>query len=131
MNKSEFRFKKEENHMKFIINKHPWLKYFFSFFLLMTLVSCSTIHIGRDFQLQTFANNARLGITTKEQVTKWLGNPMNTGIAQRADGEHLTEWDYFYGTGQLPGMKDAKLKSLKIRFNKKGVVHSYNWSGQN
>jgi len=116
--------------MEFITNKYPSWKHFFSLFLLMTLIGCSTIHIGRDFQLQTFANHAQLGVTTKEQVTKWLGNPMNTGIAQRADGERLIEWDYFYGTGQLPGMKDAKLKSLKIRFNKNGAVHSYNWSGQ-
>lgn len=116
--------------MKFITNKYPRWKYLFSLFSLMTLVSCSTVHIGQDFQLQTFANNAKLGITTKAHVTKWLGKPMSTGIAQRSDGEKLIEWDYFYGTGQLPSMKDAKLKTLKIRFNKKGVVHSYNWSGQ-
>lgn len=108
--------------------KLSW-KYIFTLFSLITLVSCSTIHIGRDFQLQTFTNNVRLAITTKEQITKWLGNPMSTGISQKADGKQLVEWDYFYGTGQLPNMKDAKLKTLKIRFNTNGVVHSYNWSG--
>ena len=112
------------------IKKHLNWKYAFLLTSLMISAGCSTIHIGRDFPLNTFANHAQLGITTKEQVTKWLGKPMNTGIAQRSDGEKLIEWDYFYGIGQLPSMKNATLKSLKIRFKTTGVLHSYNWSGK-
>lgn len=104
-------------------------KIIFTLFPLMTLMSCSTIQIGQDFELHAFATNAELGITKKEHVLKWLGEPMSTGIAQKADGEKLVEWSYFYGSGQLPNMKNTKLKTLQIRFNKKGVLRSYNWTG--
>lgn len=105
-------------------------KYIVILFSLLTLMSCSTIHIGQDFELQAFASNAELGKTTKEHVIKWLGNPVNTGVAQKADGERLEEWIYFYSSGQLPGMKDAKFKSLQIRFDTKGILRSYNWTGE-
>lgn len=98
-------------------------------FSLTALISCSTVQIGQDFNLKTFTSNADLGKTTKEQVVKWLGKPMSTGISQKEDGERLVEWNYFYGTGQLPGMKDAKLKTLQIRFDKKERLRSYNWTG--
>ena len=54
---------------------------------------------------------------------------MSTGISQKADGERLVEWDYFYGSGQLPNMKDTKIKTLQIRFDKNGTLRSYNWTG--
>lgn len=98
-------------------------------FSLATLISCSTVQIGNDFKLQTFTSHAELGKTNKEQVLKWLGKPMSSGISQKEDGERLDEWNYFYGTGQLPSMKDAKMKTLQIRFDKKGLLRSYNWTG--
>ena len=104
-------------------------KYIFTLFSLMTLISCSAVQIGQDFKLQTFTSHAELGKTNKAQVRKWLGKPMSTGISQKANGERLDEWDYYYGTGQLPSMKDTKLKILQIRFNNKGVLRSYNWTG--
>ena len=105
-------------------------KYIVALSSLMTLISCSTVHVGQDFELQAFAINAVLGNTKKEDVIKWLGKPMNTGVAQKADGERLEEWSYFYGTGQLPSMKDTKFKALQIRFDKKGFLRSYNWTGE-
>lgn len=95
----------------------------------ITLISCGSVQIGQDFKLDTFTSYAELGKTKKEQVLSWLGKPMSTGISQKADGEQLVEWDYFYGTGQLPGMKDAKIKTLQIRFDKSGTLRSYNWTG--
>ena len=109
-------------------NNIGW-KTIFALFSLTTLISCSTVQIGNDFKLETFTSHAELGKTTKDQVRKWLGKPMSSGISQKADGERLDEWDYFYGTGQLPGMKDAKMKTLQIRFDKKGLLRSYNWTG--
>lgn len=104
-------------------------KYIFTLFSLVTLISCSSIQIGKNFELQTFSNNAVLGKTNKEQVLKWLGEAMSVGVAQKANGERLDEWAYFYGTGNLPDMKNAKLKTLQIRFDKKGILRSYNWTG--
>jgi outer membrane protein assembly factor BamE (lipoprotein component of BamABCDE complex) len=109
-------------------NNLNW-KYIFTLFSLMTLISCGAVQVGQDFKLQTFSSQAELGKTNKAQVLKWLGKPMSTGISQKADGERLDEWDYFYGTGQLPGMKDTKLKILQIRFDKNGLLRSYNWTG--
>jgi len=105
-------------------------KTIFVLFSLTTLISCSTIHIGQDFEIQAFAVNAQLGKTKKEQVLKWLGKPISTGISQKADNERLEEWVYYYGTGQMPNMKDTKFKMLQIRFDKKGVLRSYNWTGE-
>lgn len=107
------------------------LKIIFTLFLFMTLVSCSTVQIGNDFELKAFAINAEPGTSKKEQVLKWLGKPTSTGIAQKEDGERLDEWNYFFGTGQLPSMKDVQLKTLQIRFDKNGVLRSYNWSSSN
>jgi len=104
-------------------------KLIFILISFITLISCSTVHIGQDFKLHTFTSHAELGKTKKEQVLNWLGKPMSTGISQKADGERLDEWNYFYGTGQLPSMEDAKIKTLQIRFDNSGTLRSYNWTG--
>ena len=109
-------------------NNINW-KLIFILVSFMTIISCGTVQIGQDFKLQTFASHAEPGKTKKEQVLSWLGKPMSTGISQKADGERLVQWDYFYGTGQLPGMKDAKIKTLQIRFDNSGTLRSYNWTG--
>ena len=97
----------------------------------MTLIGCTTIQIGQNFKLHTFINNAEPDKIYKNQVIKWLGKPMSTGIALEADGQRLSEWSYFYGTGKLPKMEKAKIKTLQIRFNDKGVLHSYNSTSGN
>ena len=106
-------------------------KYIFILFSLITLISCSTVQIGQDFKLDTFTSNAVPGKTTKGQVLKWLGSPMSKGISHKENGEQLDEWSYFYSTGELPSMKDTKLKILQIRFDKQDTLRSYNWSGTN
>ena len=103
-------------------------KYIAALFLLMTLTACSTIQVGSDFDLRAFESNAQAGETKKEQVRNWLGEPKSTGISQESNGERLEEWGYFYGAGKLPNMTDAKLKTLQIRFDKKGILRSYNWA---
>lgn len=116
--------------MKVKKKKYLNWKTIFTLFSVMTLISCSTIRVGQDFDIQVFSLHAELGKTKKEQVFKWIGKPQSTGISQKADGERLEEWNYFFATGQLPGMKDTKLKMLQIRFDKKGVLRSYNWTGE-
>lgn len=112
-------------------NIHLNLRTIISLFVLMTLIGCTTIQIGKNFKLQSFTSNAELGKTNKQQVIKWLGKPMSTGVALKADGQRLDEWSYFYGTGNLPNMENAKIKTLQIRFNNKDVLHSYNSTGEN
>lgn len=96
---------------------------------IVTLVSCSTIQVGQNFKLQIFTQHAETGKTKKADVMKWLGKPMSTGVALKENGERLIEWDYFYATGNLPSMKNAKLKTLQVRFDNKGILRSYNWTG--
>lgn len=104
-------------------------KYFMGLILLLTLASCSTVQIGKDFDIHAFDSKAVVGETKKAHVHNWLGKPKSTGITQNENGERLEEWVYFYATGQLPSMSDADMKILEIRFDKNGVLRSFNWSG--
>ena len=95
---------------------------------ILFLSACSTVQIGRDFNMRSFESMAKSGETTKTQVHDWLGAPKSTGMSIDKDGDAFEEWLYFYGTGTLPSMDNAKLKMLQIRFDKNGIVRSYNWS---
>lgn len=97
---------------------------------LITLASCSTIQIGRDFDVRVFESKVQRGMTTQAQVRGWLGAPNSTGIAVDTNGERFDEWIYYYGVGQLPNSADARLKMLQIKFNQKGFVQGYNWSDE-
>lgn len=96
--------------------------------LIFVIAGCSTLKIGRDFDMQVFESMVKVGETTKSQVVAKIGNPKSTGVAMNMKGERMLEWVYFYASGQLPGMKDTRLKILQIRFDKSGLVRSYNWS---
>lgn len=97
-------------------------------FMIMLLAGCSTIQVGRDFDMQTFESIVKVGKTTKAQIRNKMGSPKNKGVSIKSDGERLDEWLYFYATGKLSGMDDAQLKILQIRFDKKGILRSYNWT---
>ena len=45
-------------------------------------------------------------------------------------GERYEEWNYYYGTVRLPGAKDSHVKVLQIKFDGRGVVRGYTWSGE-
>ncbi|MEJ2509174.1 MAG: hypothetical protein P8009_06805 [Gammaproteobacteria bacterium] len=102
-----------------------------SLVVLLAAVStgCSTVQIGRDYDLATFQANVQRGVTTQAQVRGWLGAPTSKGVGVQSDGERYVEWTYYYGHGHLPNMSDAKLKLLQIRFDAQGVVKAFNWSG--
>ena len=101
---------------------------FFLLVLFSLLSACSTVQIGQDFNVQAFEEIASMAEMSKAQVKNLLGEPKGKGIAVEADGERLDEWVYFYGTGQLPAMSDTTIKMLQIRFDKSGMIRSYNWS---
>lgn len=97
-------------------------------FLTIQLSGCSSVQVGREFDVQLFNSMVKTRVTTKAQVLGWLGSPNSTGVSLDKEGEISEEWMYFYGTGTLSKMENAKLKILQIRFSKSGTVNSYNWS---
>lgn len=113
---------KQNNHM---------LMHVITLFIVMLLAGCSSLQVGRDFDMQAFESIAKVGKTTKAQVLDKLGSPKSTGISLNKDGERLQEWIYFYATGKLTGKEDTQLKMLQIRFDKNGIIRSYNWSNSN
>lgn len=108
--------------------KNSLLMHVVSLLMIMLLAGCSSIQVGRDFDMLAFDSIAKAGETTKAQVLDKIGDPKSTGVSINRDGERLLEWVYFYATGKLPGMDDAQLKILQIRFDKGGIIRSYNWT---
>ena len=96
----------------------------------LSVIGCSTVQVGRDFELGTFEQQVQRGTTTQDQISALLGKPTSTGIAVESNGERFTEWTYYFASGQLPNMPNAKFKYLQVRFDQQGVVRAYNWSGE-
>ena len=99
-----------------------------SLFMVLFLAGCSSLQIGRDFDVKAFESMAKVGKTSKAQVHKVLGPPKSSGISISRDGERLVEWVYYYATGKISDMDDARLKILQIRFDQNTKIRSYNWS---
>jgi outer membrane protein assembly factor BamE (lipoprotein component of BamABCDE complex) len=95
---------------------------------LMLLSACNTVKVGRDFDVGVFAAKFEQGVTTKDAVRSWLGEPTSVGVSLATDGTKYDEWDYYYAEGELTDMSTAKVKILQIKFDKAGTVRSYNWS---
>lgn len=96
--------------------------------IALLLAACSTVQVGQDFDLHTFETKVERGVTTQSQVRIWLGAPMASGVNVDAVGEHFDEWTYYAASGKLSDMSGASMKILQIKFDKQGVVSSYNWS---
>jgi len=99
-----------------------------AFMVTVLLSGCGTLQMGSDFDITAFESTAKVGETSKAQVIKLLGSPKSIGAMQEKSGERFDEWVYFFGTGRMPGMSDVGIKILQIRFDKDGLVRSYNWS---
>lgn len=99
-------------------------------FAITLLAACSSVQVGRDFDLSAFESKVQRGVTTQAQVRGWLGAPKGDGFVVDTNGERYEEWTYYYGEGQLPDMTDARLKILQIKFDPQGIVRGYNWSGE-
>lgn len=96
--------------------------------IALLLAACSTVQVGQNFDLRTFEMKVERGITTQNQVRAWLGAPTGSGVSVDTGGERFDEWTYYYGSGRLPDMAGAKVKTLQIKFDKQGIVRGYNWS---
>ncbi len=99
--------------------------------ITLALTACSTVLMGQNFDVRSFEAKVERGITTQNQVRTWLGAPTNTGVNVDTGGERFDEWTYYFASGQLPGMSNAIVKTLQIKFDKQGVVRGYNWSASN
>ena len=92
------------------------------------LAACSTVQVGRNFDVHSFEMKIERGITTQNQVRIWLGVPTGTGVSVDTGGERFDEWTYYFASGRLPGMSNTEVKMLQIKFDKQGIVRGYNWS---
>lgn len=104
------------------------LRTIFISLIVLLLSACSTVQVGQNFDLRTFETKVERGVTTQNLVRTWLGAPTGTGINVDTSGERFEEWTYYYGSGRLPDIAGAKMKTLQIKFDKQGIVRGYNWS---
>jgi len=95
---------------------------------IVFLASCSTVELGRDFDLSAFDEQVKQGVSTRADVAAWLGAPAGKGTAVEPTGERFEQWTYYHGSGRLPGLRDAHFSMLQIKFDPGGIVRSYNWS---
>lgn len=98
--------------------------------MLLLLSACASVEVGRAFELSVFDAKARRGVTTQAEVRAWIGAPAGVGVAVESSGERYEQWTYYHGEARFPGMADARVKILQIKFDQRGVVHAYNWSGE-
>jgi len=96
--------------------------------VFLLLAACGSMQVGQDFDLQQFRQQVKQGITTKSDIRNWLGSPASTGMTVETDGKRYEKWTYYFGQGQMPQMKNARLKYLEIRFADDNRVAAYNWS---
>jgi len=98
--------------------------------LLFVLSACATIEVGRQFDLASFESKVQRGMTTQAEVRDWLGAPAGAGMSVESNGERFEQWTYYHVEARPPGMTDARLKILQIKFDQRGFVRAYNWSGE-
>lgn len=106
---------------------HP-LRLFVIVLAAVLLSGCSTVRIGRDFDLTAFTARVERGATSQAEVRSWLGDPESTGVNLGVDGQRYEEWGYFHAEGRLGDTGNARLKQLQIKFGSDGKVRGYNYS---
>ena len=97
---------------------------------LVILTGCASVEVGRDFDLAAFDSKVQRGVSTRSDVRSWLGAPAGVGASIETSGERFEQWTYYRGEGRFPVMGDAHLKLLQIKFDERGIVRAYNWSGE-
>ena len=97
---------------------------------LLLVSACTTVQVGREFDLSGFDAKVQRGVTTQGDIRAWLGAPTGVGAGVDTAGERFEEWTYYHGEGQFPGMKNVHVKLLQIKFDPRGLVRAYNWSGE-
>ena len=98
--------------------------------LLALASACTTVKVGNEFDLPAFTGKVQRGVTTQADVRSWLGAPGGTGVSVDTNGERYDEWIYYHGAVKIPGSTDSRVRILQIKFDQRGVVRGYNWSGE-
>jgi len=98
--------------------------------LLVALAGCSTteFQVGQNFDPAAFTGRVERGVTTKDDVRAWLGEPASTGVDVETSGQRFDEWTYYFGEGSLTRLSSTKLKTLQVKFDTKGIVQGYELS---
>ena len=97
--------------------------------IILLASACTTVTVGSAFDLNAFSGKVQRGVTTQADVKGWLGAPAGTGVSVDTTGERFDEWTYYHGEVKIPGSKDSHVRVLQIKFDPRGVVRGYNWSG--
>jgi type II secretory pathway component PulK len=97
---------------------------------LVLLSACATVEVGRELDLAAFEAKARQGVTTQDEVRAWLGAPPAVGMSVESSGERYEQWTYYHAKGRLPALADAQVSILQVKFDPRGVIRAYNWSGE-
>ena len=98
--------------------------------MLLLLSACATVEVGREFDLAGFGKKVQRGVTTQSEVRTWLGAPASIGESVEPSGERYQQWTYYHGEGRLPRMSEPRFGMLQVKFDERGVVRAYNWSGE-
>lgn len=106
----------------------PVSRIFTTAMLVLSLAACSTVQVGRDFDVRSFETRVERGATTRDQVRGWFGAPASTGINVDTGGERYEEWVYYFASGRLSDTSAMQMKMLQIKFDRQGIVRGYNWS---
>jgi hypothetical protein len=99
-------------------------------FLVTLTAGCTTLEVGHKFDLAAFEKRVQRGATTQAEVQSWLGAPASTGESIEASGERYRQWTYYHGLGRLTRMSEARFDILQVKFDERGLVRAYNWSGE-
>ena len=97
---------------------------------LLLVGACGTVEVGREFDFRAFDSSVQHGITTRADVRGWLGAPAGVGVSVESGGERYEQWTYYHGEAGWPALAKASVKVLQIKFDERGVVRAYNWSGE-
>jgi len=97
---------------------------------VLALSACASVEVGRKFDLASFDSRVQRGVTTRAEVEAWLGAPSAVGESVEASGDRYEQWTYYHAAARMPGLREAKLQMLQIKFDLRGVVRAYNWSGE-
>ena len=68
--------------------------------LLVLVSACTTVKVGREFDLAAFDAKVQRGVTTQSEVRGWLGAPNGTGVSVETGGERYEELRAYNWSGE-------------------------------
>ena len=87
---------------------------------VLVALTAACLTVGADFRAEPVLDIEK-GVTTKEQLREWLGDPYQMGLE---DGRET--WTYLYVRRNVRG--DVQSKQLHIKFDDGGRVETYSYT---